>query len=357
MSTEVSSVTGVRTDRGFEISFSAVNPGDVSKIETYDNVESLSQLLEKRVGKPGATELYRSRSVIMGRESLRALFYHGMTYAYSSHYAVCLRPEVLWHLIAHEAGVYVNQHQDECAGFFTTDPTKKKEILIQMVEDDPWDARLSRFRGAFEPFIAADVLRTFLPRFSTTDAEAEVATLLTFADTVSPWYEYKGIMITCGFPKILLAGTVEDWKLLQSSAQALSDMFEGLRPFFSGLIQVIRSIVATVESGEVDEAFWGSMFKYRGASGPAWMDGWLTTFIAHMRGEAATLRTSFAWGNRGDSLKMDDLCDGVNYVDMKVGLGGGQEQKWVLTSGILGVDLEDGFLTPRLGYAVSQLPD
>lgn len=353
----MSEMTGARVLRGFEITCPNVEPAR-REIHKVDNGKSLKGLITARSSVKTVELLHRSRCDINSSwefEKVEHLFYETMVRAYSDHYPVSLRPEVIWHLIAHEMGVYTNQNKDVCAAFFTDTPDKKKKLEIFVDFDQPIEVSLLRFRQEFEPNIASNVLQAFLPKFTTTDIEAETATLLTFMDTVSPWYEYSGFGVACGFPKILLEGTVEDWKLLHASVTRLHEMFEGFRPFLANLVDVVARIVATIETGDVDPDFWSSMFRYKGGSGQSFISGWLSSFIAYTRGEPPELRTSFEWGEKG-GVDMDSLRDGVNFADMPVTYGDGSVANWVLTSGILGTDYEEGYLVPRLGFAVAKLP-
>ena len=366
---------GLATADGFVITFPNVTPTD-KKLHECDNHDALRRLVYERTDKwPSRSDpspmVYRSRSKVYDDSEyggkVQSLFYNMILTAYNPHHSVCLRPEVLWQLIVHEVGTYVQQNADACAHFFTDKPNEQQKLAVLMFPGDVWEQVILRFRSIFNERIDAKVLNAFLPKFSTTDQEAEVATLLTFMDTVSKWYSY-GAMYCCGFPKILVAGTVKDWKLLLSSATVLSTMFDGLRYYFADLIGVVRTIVTTLESGDVDPEFWGSMFRYHSNSCPPILDGWLSAFIAFRRGSTngeergcpvkATLREphEFHWRDlwrREKTLWFDEVPKGLNYADLTVTTPGQQEQKFLLIGGVLGSDFDE-YLTPRLGIAVAR---
>src|SRR3989338_237673 len=365
---------GLATADGFVVTFPNVTLTD-KKLHECDNDDGLRRLVYERTNKwPSRNDpspvVYRSRSKVYAADEyggrVQSLFYNTLLTAYNPHHSVCLRPEVLWQLIVHEVGTYVQQNADACAHFFTDKPDEQQKLEVMMFPGDAWEQVILRFRPIFDERIDAKVLNAFLPKFSTTDQEAEVATLLTFMDAASKWYSY-GALYFCGFPKILVACTVKDWKLLLASATVLSTMFEGLRYYFADLVGVVRTIVMTLERGDIDSEFWGSMFRYHSNSCPPILDGWLSAFIAFRRepknwdardrATKATLRKpqEFHWRDqwrREETLYFSQVPKGLNYANLTVATPGQPDQKFLLVGGVLGADFDE-YLTPRLGVAVA----
>jgi hypothetical protein len=361
---------GEVTEGGFEISFPNVEPTE-KKLVTCDNLSGVTRSVTDWKGTRRFTDdnvVYRSRKSVLSESryggGVSGLFFGSMLTAYNPHHAVCLRPEVLWQLIANQVGIYVLQNADACAHFFTKNPDTKEHLEVEMDPTESWGQMILKFRAMFDERIAADVLQAFLPKFSTTDHEAEVTTLLTFMETVSPWYSY-GALYCCGFPKILIAGKLSDWKKMVTAVTTLSTMFDGLRYYFSDLIGVLQEIVQTLESRNVEAEFWGSMFRYHSNSSAPVLDGWLSAFVAFRRVQADEksrkaeneLRApqEFNWRDqwrRANTIDFEDLPQGLNFVDFKLRiLPTNSESNFVLMGGVIGSEMEP-YLTPRLGFAV-----
>ena len=356
------SLKGRMTDLGFEVLCPDLGPADREdgELQTYDTSADLLALVNRRSGKEDARLVYRSRSGMQAfyEPELGAHFYRSMAMAYSWHLGVCLRPEVVWHLIAHEVGAYIGANKKECAHFFTSKPGEKQKLLVFIEENDSWEAVIPKFRTEFAKHVPEEVLHTFLPTFSTSDAESEAATMLTFMDSVSPWFEFGGFQIACGFPSILLAGTAQDWKLLRAHVGGLMGMFEGLRSYLQGAWSVLLTINETFDSGVVDQTFWHSMFRYQSGSGDPTMTGWLSSLVAYMAThEGKKIRTSFEWGPETNYVNMERLTDGVNYADLTVYVGdeSGPKTDYTLVSGVLGSEITDERVVPRLGFAVAEV--
>lgn len=365
---------GKRTEDGFLIRFPHVAPV-VKQLNAHDNLELIEQAAYQ-AGVPTKTHAncirYRSRDTIFidsqaaeWQASGLKTFFNSLRDAYNYHHPIALRPEVLWQLVVNEVATYIHQNAALCAHFFTKKPDE--EELIMVSQRDTWEESLLQFRLEFEARMNPEIVHAFLPRFSTTDQEAEIATLLSFMYAVSKWYRFG--MYCCGFPAILVAGNLADWQLFKKSVEYLSEMFEGLRSYFTDMLGVLSEICHTLQSGAVNEEFWGSLFRYHTGSMPPVLDGWISAFIAYRRGpqreygpEVAVLRRSeeFNWQRKGTLHDEDEFYfhltpSGISAVTMEALSPTGPVGKYLLLGGVLGADYAD-LLTPRLGLAVVQVP-
>ena len=362
---------GRRTARGFEIIFPNIK-ATPEPLHTHDNERALRYAIADTFDRQCDISFpQRSRTQVhtndQGDLYSVQTFYGTLLTAYNPHRAICLRPEVLWNLFAHEVGRYVNLHGKECAHLFTKTPETKTTLLIPYEPGEDWCDIVLRYRPLFDGHISPDVLQVLLPRFSTTDTESEVVTLLTFMDTVSQWYDYG--MYCCGFPRILLAGTDDDWKLLRRNVYAIGEMIPGLTHYVAALGSVLRRILDTVRNAEVDPEFWGSMFRYESNSSPPELDGWISAFIAFKRksrGQGieeadAVLRDpkefnwEDTWSGYQRPLRFGDAPRGLNFTNFSVERGDGSTGKLVMVSGAIGTEIDGEYLTPRLGFGVGSV--
>lgn len=280
--------------------------------------------------------------------------------AFGEHLPLSLAPEVLWYAICHEVAIHVKQDPRAHAKWFTTRPDEKVKIdvrddsLVYGSPDNNWGRLLGLFRGPLREHVPAPTAALFLPTFSTTTPESEVAVLVAFMDVVSEYYTF-GFVTECGIPSVRLEGTPEDWRLLVQSASALAEAFPGLRPYFTDLVPVLKEIAATAVGADPDPDFWKSLYKFGGGSGGPFVNGWITSLFAHVpNGRGFAPKRTYDWRKSASSyggFHTNDFPAHVStvpatwtYHDREIPMG--------FAAGILGVDHDDGFLAPRLGYAI-----
>ena len=108
-------------------------------------------------------------------------------------------------------------------------------------------------------------------------------------DICKNYFEYS-FRTACGFPKIILTGTKQDWvKLYHKTEKLLNTKVD---PYFgkkwgNALLPILKRFVMAFD-GKIDCLFWNSMIK-RGAtfgSGSwSWYSGWINVFFPIIRGK------------------------------------------------------------------------
>ncbi|MDP3770969.1 MAG: DUF4419 domain-containing protein [bacterium] len=280
--------------------------------------------------------------------------------AFGEHLPLSLAPEVLWYAICHEVAIHVKQDPQAHARWFTAKPNEKVKLdvrddsLVYGSPNNDWSRLIGMFRGPLREHVPAPTLGLFLPTFSTTTPESEVAVLVAFMDVVSAYYKF-GFHTMCGIPAVRLEGTPEDWRTLVQSASALAEAFPGLRPYFTDLVPVLKEIAATAAGTDPDPEFWRSLYKFGGGSGGPFVNGWITALFAHVpSGSGFAPKREYDWRKRAASYggfhtnefpaHVSSVPATWTYFEQEIPMG--------FAAGILGVDHDDGFLAPRLGYAV-----
>ena len=128
-------------------------------------------------------------------------------------------------------------------------------------------------------------------------AAAEVVLL----DAMQSYFEYR-CYTGCGIPSITLEGTDDDWK-------TLADRVQGFREFGLGswldVLSPILDQFARASQGDVDPAFWRSIYKFNSMSGGAVINGWITAFFPYARDHetgCASVPHRVLFGNDRDLL-------------------------------------------------------
>ncbi len=280
--------------------------------------------------------------------------------AFDLHANFTLRPEVVWYMIVHEVAICVKQNSKQYAHLFTKSPDKK--VLLEVIdnsliygsEENNWDDTIEMFRQKLSEHISPLVLSLFLTKFSTSDKESDLATLLAFMDTVSSYYKYQ-VNTLCGIPQIKIAGTRGDWMMLVYKVNELMTLFEPLKQYFVELKSVLQTICDTLHGEVIEADFWKSFYKFKESSGSASVTGWINTFFAyliHPMNNSLVLKSDFQWGIEL-GYKMDLLPQHITSVDFNWNYYE-TDIAMKFFAGIIGVENDNGFLTPRLGFGVAE---
>jgi len=297
-------------------------------------------------------ERYDVASVSLGIQAIHE--------AFSQHASLTLNPDLLWYMIAHELAVCVKQNAERYANFFKGDVKEKKEIVVRDDSliydgDNDWMRSINLVRNPLREALSEETLDLFTPRFSTSTPESEVSVLVAFMDIVSSYYKFKW-QTMCGIPKIRLEGTPEDWNLLLERAEALKGVFKNeLAPYFDDLIPVLREIARTATGGDINIQFWQSIYKYKHQSGGPSVTGWITAFMAYIMTDKG-----FVAKEKYDWRALDRAFSGISTNSFPTHVSKvpfvweyyGKMIPMMFGAGIFGIDYDDGFLAPRLGFGV-----
>jgi hypothetical protein len=281
---------------------------------------------------------------------------------FAAHVALSLRPDTLWYFIVHQVAEFVRQHADDCARLFTDKPGEKQEIRVRddsLLYDGPsdWMRSINLVRDPLREKITDRTMELFLPTFSTSTIEDETALLVTLMDVVSPYYEFVW-ETRCGVPQIRLEGDQSDWRNLYDSTDALAREFPGLSGYFTDLLSVLQTIAQTAAGANPDEEFWRSIYKYDDGSGGPYVTGWITAFFAHVQTpQGAKLKNEFNWRSLMSGwggFRTNEFPTHISRVPF-VWEYLGTRIDMAFAAGVTGVDYDDTFLSPRLGFAVVEV--
>ncbi len=280
--------------------------------------------------------------------------------AFALELPLSLSPDLLWYFIVHEMAITVHQNPERYRDLFANAPGKttievRDDSLIYGALDNNWGASIHLFREPLQYYVGPVAKEVFLPTFSTTTPESEIALLVTFMDVVSDYYDYS-ICTRCGIPKIRLEGTPEDWELLLARAKALADIFTELKLYFENLMPVLEEICATASGQYPDERFWRSIYKMDAHSGGQYINGWITAFLTYARTDKGfKLRESLNWRKAfkdgWGGLNADTLPGHASKVPF-LWKYFEQQIPMLFGAGVFGIEQDGEFLTPKLGFGV-----
>jgi hypothetical protein len=202
-------------------------------------------------------------------------FFGYLSTAWSNHYSIVLRPSDLWFVILNELTAVVAKTPQAYSNLFTKKPSGKQLILV------PTDTV-----ETISPELVVDALKSyvptkvddFLPEFSTSNSMCNLAMNVAFCDMVSPYYSYGTFM--CGFPKVRIEGTKDDWALIQDKLNILSGLFSGnLSAYLKRCLNVVENIVSATKEGNA--TLFKNMVKLQkcGSGSQYEMSGWIMQLL------------------------------------------------------------------------------
>lgn len=286
--------------------------------------------------------------------------------AFDKHIPFSLLPEVVMMIISQEVAQYIKDHSSEqdIACLVTKTPGQNQNIDVEVnhfvyENENPWLEGIVQFRDKLMEHVPSNTLNIMLPKFSNTSLETEVSHLVSFMDAASNHYNYS-MSTLCGIPSFKIEGTADDWDSIIKSATKLKDILPGLSYYFTNLIPVLNEIRNTVDGNKLDYDFWSSIYKQQGGSGGPFSNGWFNNFYAYIQ------YTDWTGKNVIEQKTPNPHDDGFSYHTKLTNFPSNlsvvpftwnylaRQIPMSFIAGVCSVEMDDGFLTPKLGVLVAE---
>lgn len=226
--------------------------------------------------------------------------------AFDSHYPLVLSPDDVWLCLAQGFAIHVNLHAEALRHRFVRhegklELTVRRDDFVKGSSGNDWSAMFSELSDLIAEHIGK-TRELFVADFSTTGPIERAASQIVLFEAMQQYFDY-GLASICGIPEITLLGTVDDWLSIRKRAQMFAEFelpdlmawfneselhqwaksFEQshLRRWLASLLPILDTIVQTAR-GEVDPAFWHSLYKYNGGSGGPYVTGWINVFFPYL---------------------------------------------------------------------------
>ena len=295
----------------------------------HDRNSNPDVLIENTIKREDRKDIQCNISSSIQGDYFHKNFVEYLSLAYGAHRGVVIDPHVIWYTVLSEIATYVKDNAEECRSLFTDSPDKK-EIMVQSgsLTEMPLDTLMMEL----DLLVPTDV-SVFFPSFSTATPAYEFAAKTAFADMVSPYYNYS--MYLCGFPKIMVRGTDEDWARINNQIAKIKSLIPGLTEYFNRVTTVITNI-----SSDRTSEFWKDMFYLErcGSGHQEEVKGWIRDLF---------LKNSFY------SL-IGNFPSGVSSIDYKQME---TKRRFSLCYGLFS-SVEDGdYLIPDFGSVINEYVD
>ncbi|MDB5350128.1 MAG: hypothetical protein JWN86_1375 [Planctomycetota bacterium] len=203
--------------------------------------------------------------------------------AFLDHRPLILSPDTLWLMIAQAVANHVNAHAEELRPRLVRHPGRltidvRRDDFVKGSPENPWPEVFAEFSKKVRDHVGP-AIDLFVPTFSTTGPVERAASEVVLLDAMRSYFDYA-LHTLCGIPAIALEGTTEDWQSLAGRAEAFAEF--GLARWIEFLRPILRQFVRA-SRGDVDVAFWRSLYKINNQSGGPVITGWITAFFPYLK--------------------------------------------------------------------------
>ena len=247
-----------------------------------NNIESFTFVVEENISPPKKlfekyslekiTSIYSKKIYVSSFDMNDKLIYfgehtifEGLYQAYVNHCPIVLSPDVFWTLIIQAFTRYVLANSESLREKFV-DFQGKKELkannieyeTLESIPKEVWKKDISFYIDKISDYVGKDLISLLKPDFSTTTPIISQVGQINIMSCMQNYFEYKLYYGGCGYPKITLEGTMEDYLRLKEKTLGLKKY--GLNHWIDDEIVPILDKIIDTKKGNVDKEFWKKMY-------------------------------------------------------------------------------------------------
>ena len=204
--------------------------------------------------------------------------------AFEWHLPLTLSPDDIWLCLAQGFAMHVEANAVQLRSRFVAHDGQRTLMIIrdEFVRGSPdndwqgcfaeWSDQIAAHIGKKRDLIVAD--------FSTTGPIERAASEIVLMSAMKSYFNYL-LVTRCGIPEITLLGTVADWQSIRRRAELFAEF--DLGDWARAVLPVLDQFVAAT-SGNVDRAFWQSIYKVHDESGGPYITGWINALFPYLDG-------------------------------------------------------------------------
>ncbi len=245
-------------------------------------------------------------------------------FAFRNHYDVRLRPDDVWLAIAQGFALHVEKYAEALRSRFVSHEGQlvlavRRNDFVKGSPDNDWPGVYAELSGLIAEHLGSAKQRLLVSDFSTTSPTDRAASEVVLLGAMKAYFKYE-VYTLCDIPAIHLAGTRADWQSVRDRAAFLGEFHQDsapLRWWTDALLPVLDRFVAAFD-GDVDRAFWCSIYKLHGGSGGPSVTGWINALFPYFDGKnwktgAREIR-AMPEGVHGDGPHTDQFTSGISRV-------------------------------------------
>lgn len=258
-------------------------------------------------------------------QHLNYLYY--LEICWKRHYNAVIKPDYIWQIILCEFANHIKNNSEKYRKLFT-DSNEKKDIVVNTI--DPVILPIDSVVKKLIDLIPFKNVKSFIPKFSTTNDLSILAFSAAFCDAMSPYYNYG--MFLCGIPKIKIEGTKSDWELLQSNFDIIVKELK-LNKYKNKVNKILNNIINSYEDNDID--FFKNIIKMErcGSGSQHTVNGWIKDLYID--------NVDF-----GLTKNYPSCVSNVEYKNLTT------NKEYIMNVGLFSSQLINGYLTPEFSYVI-----
>ncbi|SNW62380.1 Domain of unknown function (DUF4419) [Orpheovirus IHUMI-LCC2] len=270
--------------------------------------------------------------------------------AWNNHHVLMLSPDDIWLTIAQSIGEHVVKNAEELRDIFV-EHQGQKELNVMVDSNVPnfWETVVNGFSVEIEKNTKGDVRDVLECNFSTTGIVEKTASQIVLMYAMKEYFTYNSCAM-CGIPKVILLGTVEDWKKVRSK---FDKVVEYKMEWWHNVLSCILDEFVKAAEGNPNKEFWKKICNYESGSGWSRFSGWICAFFPYAGGSqnfnAKEKWTLDDFKEDTFSMQLEDFKGGICTVPFTLN---GKDKTF--TAGFVGtmVDSEEGIIRPLMSWGV-----
>jgi hypothetical protein len=252
--------------------FTTLYPQDKLNLETPDNYFSQYEHSNK-ILKQGNN--YRTQNN----------FINTFLDAYNYHKTLKLRPDDIKLQILTIISICVNNNPEKFRSYFV-DFEGKKELIVKNPVFNP-DYFCKKFAESLDENIKDKKFAShYTNKFTTTNQIISTVNNITLMNTLKEYFSFS-MMLSCGIPCVILDGTDDDWKKLNTSYKYFKSIFgkTELKDWFRHFDKIME-LFMMMRSGKITDhikEMWKRVISYipQGSGGDKILGGWVRLFVPY----------------------------------------------------------------------------
>lgn len=279
--------------------------------------------------------------------------------AYNYHHPLSLSPSAIWLAISQGFSTWINENAETVRSQFVAHEGKAL-IKLEVPYDPDWTYVLDQFSERIGDYIGKK-RDLFLSDFSTASLHERTASEVVLMYSMSSYLEY-GMQTMCGFPRITLEGSVEDWERIRDRIGVLAEIGtkandDHMKAWIPRLLFNLNAFVEAAK-GNPDLAFWRKLYHETGGSGGPYISGHIINFFPYLKStKGKPYRNPFIAGSEETGMRRvrihpSSFDDGISKVEVEWDRNG-DERKVEFHGGFVGVSIaDDSTLRPECGWGI-----
>lgn len=250
---------------------------------------------------------------------------------YASHNGIVIKPDYIWYTILCEMAIIIKDNPEAYRKVFT-DSQEKKDV--QVLTLDPVVMPIDTLTKEVFKLIPSGLKQDdVILNFSTTTQSSTFAFSTSFLDAASPYYNY--MMYMCGYNKIKVLGSIEDYEMMSDAISRLKNIYDGTDTVMINYLNKSDENVQNIIYNWENKDFWNKIFYLEecGSGSQVEAKGWFTDFF-----------------NKYPSVGyVENFSTHISIVEYK---NIDTDKDYVMNSGLLSSIIEGDYLIPDFEFYV-----